>query len=239
MVNLLYCAYNRLEFTQASFAALADHTDWSQVAALHIADDASGDGTAEWLWEASRSIPCEVKYESRRLGGPVAAMLRHLDLLPETAECGAFVKIDNDFVCCPGWLPELLRVTSLNPGVDIFGLQPRLGPPEPPPFEARGIEPARFIGGIGLIRHRAFEACRPTPNGRYGWTEWQFRHPSVGKAWVVPDLPCFCLDLVDLEPWASLATEYVEKGWAREWPKYEASGGLEYYRWWADAQVAA
>jgi hypothetical protein len=238
-VNLLYVAYNRLQFTQASFSALVEHTSWDEVATLHIHDDASSDGTADWLYDASRNLPVEVKYESRRLGGPVAAMNRHLDLLPATQEVGAFVKVDNDFIACPGWLPELLRVATLNPGLDVFGLQPRLGPPKPPPWKDRGVEPARYIGGIGLIRHRAFEVCRPVANGLFGWTEFQFRHPSIGKAWVVPDLPCFSLDLIDLEPWASFTAEYVAKGWAREWPKYEESGGADYYRWWTEAQVAA
>ena len=239
MVNILYVSYNRRAFTEASFAALAANTDWTQVATLHIHDDGSSDSTDKYLWEASRDLPVEVKYESRRLGGPVAAMLRHLDLCPTSQDAAAMVKIDNDFVVCPGWLPELLRVATLNPGIDCFGLQPRIGPPVPPPHADRTVEPARFIGGIGLIRHRAFEVCRPTPNGRFGWSEWQTRHREVAKAWVIPDLPCFCLDLIDLEPWASLTRDYIGRDWAREWPKYESLGGNAYYDWWAKEQVLA
>lgn len=239
MVNLLYVSYNRLAFTEASFAALVANTDWDLVHTLHIQDDQSTDGTAEWLYEHSRDFPVEVIYESRKLGGPVAAMNRHLDLLPWREECGAFVKVDNDFVVCPGWLGELVKVSTVNPGLDIFGLQPRLGPPVTPPCDDRTVERARWIGGIGLIRHRTFEVCRPVPQGLYGWTEFQFRHPDIGKCWVVPDMPCFSLDLIDLEPWATLTEQYVGKKWARAWPKYESLGGSQYFDWWAKDQVPA
>lgn len=234
MINILYSSWNRIEYTSASFAALVVNTDWAKVAAFHIADDGSTDGTGKFLSDARDAIPdhVDVRYESRRLGGPVAAMLRHLQILPMTDEVEAFVKIDSDFIVPPGWLPELLRVSAADPGVDIIGIQPRFGPPVPGACKERRIEAARHIGGIGLMRHRAFEVCRPVANGRYGWTEHQTRHPESRKGWIVPDLPAFCLDLIDLEPWASLGERYIEQGWQRPWPKY-LNGGREYYEWWA------
>ena len=231
MIDILYVGWNRLEFTKATFAALAANTDWNLVRHLHIHDDGSTDGTREWLRDAWIGLPVNVKYESLRLGGPVGAMNRHLDLCPPSDDCGAFVKIDSDFVVCPGWLPELLRVSTLNPGVDIFGVQPRIGPPTRIPDESRTVEECRHIGGIGLIRYRAFEVCRPTPQGRFGWTEWQCDHPATAKAWVTPDMPCFSLDLIDAEPWRTLTCEYLAKGWQREWPKY-VDGGRSYFDWW-------
>ena len=233
-VDILFVGWNRLEFTKASFTALKDHTDWTQVRTLNIHDDGSTDGTREWLRDAWHGIAAEVKYESMRLRGPVASMNRYLDLCPPDDDCGAFIKIDSDFVVCPGWLPELLRVTTLNPGIDIFGLQPRIGPPTIVPDETRTVEECRHIGGIGLIRHRAFELCRPVANGLYGWTEHQTSHPTIRKAWVVPDLPCFGLDLIDAEPWATLTRDYIRQGWMREWPKYEG-GGRSYFDWWQPA----
>ena len=73
--------------------------------------------------------------------------------------------------------------------------------------------------------------CRPTPQGRFGWTEWQCDHPAVLKAWVTPDMPCFSLDLIDAEPWRTLTRTFIGKGWMREWPLYEG-GGRSYYDWW-------
>lgn len=239
MINLLYVAFNRREYTEATFRALVEHTDWSLVNALHIHDDGSTDGTAKYLDAAKDDVPddVDVRFESRRLGGPVAATLRHLQLLPETDDVGAFVKLDNDFVVAPGWLEELLRVSSAHPGVDLLGMQPRFGPPVAGTCEDRRVEEARWIGGIGLMRHRAFEVCRPVPNGRYGFTEWQNRHAEIRKGWLFPDLPCFCLDLIDAQPWASLGDGYMKAGWQRPWSKY-LDGGRSYYEWWANPVAA-
>ena len=239
-VDLLYVAFNRLAFTKPSFQSLIDNTDWSLVRTLHIHDDGSKDGTAQYLRDmaGARSSDFDVKFESLRLGGPVAATNRHLDLLSATAEqddVGAFVKLDNDVVVSPGWLNELTRVATLNPGIDFLGIQPRFGPPVMGHCDERRVEEARHIGGVGLMRYRAFEVCRPTPNGRYGFTEFQCRHPENRKGWITPDLPCFCLDLIDLEPYASLAVQHIAKGWARPWSKY-ADGGRSYYQWWAPVE---
>lgn len=234
MIDLLFCAWNRREMTEASFTSLLANTDWDLVASLHIHDDGSVDGTAEWLEEAARRVPkaVEVRYESERLGGPVAATIRHLDLYEERDEIRAFVKLDNDLVVCPEWLNETIRVSRNDPGVDILGIQPRFGPPTLGRDVTRRPDPCRHIGGIGFMRYRTFEVCRPVPHGRHGFTEFQTRHPENRKAWVLPDLGCFCLDLIDLEPWVALTETYLEKGWGRKWPKYEG-GGRAYYEWWA------
>lgn len=242
IVDLLYVAWNRLEFTELSFESLVDNTDWDHVRVLHIHDDGSTDGTAEYLQAAPDVLPADldVRYESTRLRGPVAATNRHLDLCADSAEIedvAAFVKLDNDVIVPPGWLNELTRVASLNPGVDYLGMQPRFGPPVPGLDESRDVEDARHIGGVGLMRYRAFEVCRPVANGRYGFTEFQCRHPENRKGWLTPDLPLFCLDLIDLEPYATLAAEHIAKGWARPWGKY-VDGGRSYYQAWA-SQLAA
>lgn len=239
MINILFVAWNRRAYTEASFQALLDHTDWAEVDTLHIHDDGSTDGTAEYLQDALNLVPhtVTVKFETLRLGGPVAATNRHLDMCPQTEQVGAFAKIDSDFIVCPGWLPEMQRLLTLHPGVDIFGIQPRFGPPTFAPDPERTVERARHIGGIGVLRHRAFERCRPVPNGRYGFTEWQGEHRDIQKAWVTPDLPCFSLDLIGLEPWRSLALSYIANGWMRPWSLYE-DGGRSYFEWW-NAQVPA
>lgn len=240
MIDLLFTAWNRRAMTEASFESVLANTSWDQVARLHIHDDGSTDATFDYLAEAAKRVPktVEVRCESERLGGPVAAMNHHLDLYREEDEIRAFIKLDNDFVVSPGWLDEVIRVSRHDPGIDILGIQPRFGPPTAGHDVTRRPDPCRHIGGIGFMRYRTFEVCRPSPNGRYGWTEFQTRHEENRKAWIVPDLPSFCLDLIDLEPWSSLAAEYVKYGWSRKWPKYEG-GGRPYFQWWADQQEAA
>jgi hypothetical protein len=48
-VELVYLAWNRKVFTEASFALLRANTDWDLVDRLVVYDDCSTDGTREWL----------------------------------------------------------------------------------------------------------------------------------------------------------------------------------------------
>jgi glycosyltransferase involved in cell wall biosynthesis len=230
-VDVLFTAWNRVEFVKASFGQLVANTDWRQVHSLLIHDDGSEDGAREYLAEACERIPHlrHVVFHHQPLGGPVAAMNWMLDQAdPEQAP--VFAKIDSDFICCPGWLGEAVKTMRLNPGLDVLGIAPNMGPPEPPSVP-REVTPASYVGGVGLMRHRMFEACRPVSKGRMGWTAFQDRHPHMSKGWLAPDMPCFELDRLPLEPWTSLAGEYVANGWARTWPTYPAEGHA-YWDWW-------
>lgn len=233
-VDILYVAYNRLAMTEASIGALLTNTNWEHVDTLYIHDDGSSDGTAELLREIR--APAPVVFHGDKLGGPVAAMNWYLD---QRSDADRFAKVDNDFIVCPGWLEEILRIMTVNAGVDIFGIEPMIGPAVPAFDPDRGLELARFIGGKGILRKRAFELCRPSPggfNGYQGFTQFQMAHPQIVKGWVRPELPCFGLDQLCFEPWRSLTTEYEEKGWARRWPEYEPSMSA-YWDWWLDEQA--
>lgn len=74
--DVLFVAWNRREFTRASFAALADNTDWSEVGTLYVHDDGSSDGTRKLLRLAilDLDLPCPVVFHDKRLGSPVAVM---------------------------------------------------------------------------------------------------------------------------------------------------------------------
>lgn len=238
MIDILYVASNRLEFTRESFDALVENTNWTEVSWLLVCDDGSTDGTAEWLSQrcdeidhGSSEFVVNVDLHFAPFGGPVAAMNLMLDSLSPGVEM--FAKLDNDMVVPPGWLDDMLRTMTSNPGLDILGMEPFVGNPTASPSD-RGITPAEHIGGKGLIRTRAFSQCRPVPggvNGYQGFTQWQHQHPQVSKAWVTPDLLCFGLDQIDLDPFPALTDTYVGKGWMRRWPQY-ANGGKDYYSWW-------
>lgn len=248
MIDILYVAWNRLEYTKASFLALIENTDWSEVRCLYIKDDGSDDGTASWLNDQYAELNDEesrphLVWDDRRLGGPVAAMNAYLDWDAATdldPPVEMFAKIDNDFVVCPGWLPVLLKQMTLNPVLDVLGVEPWFGRPQASDHFARGISPpVEHVGGKGLIRHRVFSHCRPVPggfNGYQGWTQYQQQHPEIRKAWITPDLPCFGLDQIDLQPYRDLAEAYESKGWGRLWPLY-GNGGREYYEWWMRSRV--
>jgi len=243
VIDLLYVAFNRLEMTRESFAALVANTDWSQVARLFVHDDGSTDGTREYLEEAVRVIESDVILHTERLGGPVAAMNWYLDHADETSEVDTFAKIDNDFVVCPRWLDLLLHLHFLNPGIDLYGTEPMMKHPRSVDGSLSdwSLTSARHIGGKGLIRYRAFErsGCRPYPHGKHGYqgfTQWQLKHRAVKKAWVTPDIPCFGLDQLPFEPWQSLTDRYVEFGWQRRWGEYDPLD-TTYWNWWIHERI--
>lgn len=230
MIELCYVSFNRLECTKESFTALVEHTDWSLISRLHVCDDASTDGSAEWLRNATTTSPVPVEWHSA-FGGPVAAMNAVADaLLPETER---FCKIDNDFLCCPRWLNTLVEVMDATPRLDVLGLEAGFGEPVQPVDAARSWRSGPHIGGIGLIRRRVFDRGRPTGHGnggRFGWTEFQRRHRGL-IGWLTPDLPCFALDRLPFEPWRSLTERYVAQGVQRRWPEYP-SAMADYWSWW-------
>lgn len=256
--DLLYVAYNRLEFTTESFQALIRNTDWSLVRRLFVHDDGSTDGTAEYLDRIIDELHCDVTFRSERVGGPVAATNWYLE---ETAAdpIEIFGKIDNDFVVCPGWLNEMLRVIDQHPALDILGTEPFVGGPEPDLvarfaelaeldgsvlgdrwpidqpcwLESRTITEASHIGGKGLIRRRAFEYARSDrmwADGYQGFTQWQHRNEHVTKAWITPDLPCFGLDQIPVERWQAITDRYEEGRLQRRWPAYHPNS--TYHLWW-------
>lgn len=105
------------------------------------------------------------------------------NILPKCPECGLLYDPSRNFPVWPG------------------ALSPR---------------PVSHIGGIGVFRRSAFERFgRPVPNSkdrRYGFTEWQWQHPGMVKAFIDPPLPVFLLDHLPFEPWVSLSAKYEAEG---------------------------
>lgn len=232
MIDLLFLGCNRLAFTRASTAALLVNTDWRQVDRIILYDDSSTDGTAEYL--ESLRFPVEHEFRPGTYGSPVSVMIDYLMGIPPERDC-TFAKIDSDVVTPPGWLGECLKIMHANPEVDLLGIEPMR--PVIAGRAERAAEPADFIGGIGLMRNRAFITL-PRPNGRFGFTAWQYKSGWVKPAWINPALPVFLLDRLPMEPWVSLSAEYVAKGWQRPWDKY-AEHQSAMWGWWQPEAVAA
>jgi glycosyltransferase involved in cell wall biosynthesis len=230
-VEILYCAWNRLEFTRASFELLSRNTDWSKVTRLVVYDDGSEDGTLEFLTEAGIDLPVPA-YEVRH-GGWHSTGTTMNDFVALT-EAERFVKIDNDIAMPPGWLNILLDVAARNPDTELLGMEAGWTGPyrSRQPSRHYTVIPAEHIGGIGLMQTQAFIRRRPIPaslgkNGRAGFTIWQHRcGPTAG--WIAPDLAVVQLDRIPEEPWETLSARYVEEGWARAWEPYRDDMRL----WW-------
>lgn len=247
-LDVLFVAWNRLEFTRAALELLLANTDWTLVRRLVVIDDGSTDGTAEYLQDALAYVTgdwgVEVVFHRTEGLGPPAIMNLYVQTL--AAGAATFAKIDNDIAVPPGWLPAMLDVHARS-GVELLGMEAgRLGVPgrdeHPEPQEPAGYgwEACSHIGGVGLMALAAFTARHPIPgkrNRRFGFTEWQDRW-DVPRAWIYPDLLVPQLDRVPLEPWRSLSREYVGRGWQREWPDYSPAWMRPYFDWLPGAEAA-
>jgi hypothetical protein len=227
MIDILYLAHNRLEFTKASLAVLIENTNWQHVDKLIIYDDSSSDGTSEYLQKYVFPIKTDLRFGI--FGSPVSIMNDYLCNL-DSHDHRVFAKIDSDTMVPTRWLDTCLSVMSRNPDLDLLGIeafnQVITGNGE------RGYTQARYIGGIGMMRAGAFVTL-PRPSGRFGFTAWQENTPRVKKGWIDPSLPVFLLDRLPREPWRSLALEYVAKGWAREWGPY-SENDKALWSWWIE-----
>ena len=225
MIDLLYLAYNRLEFTRKSFETMLANTDWDRIDRLTVYDDGSTDGTREYLQEQIGKAPLQSVFMQSDHVGPVGIMV---DYIRRNEDDGIFIKIDNDVMLPPDWLPECLHVMKLNPSLDLLGIEAI----RPLGTGPRQYHEAKYIGGIGLMRHRAFTCCVPTPHGRFGFTAWQDTHEKVIKGWLDPALPVALLNLVPFEPWRTLSLQYIENGWQRDWPPFLPETEKKLWDWW-------
>jgi glycosyltransferase involved in cell wall biosynthesis len=229
-LEILYLAHNRLEFTKASLAALRQNTKWNGICArkLVIYDDDSTDGTCEYLEGQRRLFPVPVDLRCGKFGSPVAVMN---DYLQRMQDVDIFAKIDSDTMVPALWLEECLKTMSANSELDLLGIE-AFRSVVPGKASRRGYDAAEHIGGIGLMRARAFRTL-PRPDGRFGFTAWQQWTKGVTPGWLNPALPVFLLDRLPREPWISYSREYVARGWQREWPPY-GEDQKHLWSWWTD-----
>ncbi len=238
IIDLIYVAHNRHDFTVRTLAALMENTDWSRVRCVHVYDDDSIDGTREMLAGTVAQWPnyfAPAMFHEVDFGSPVEVMN---DYIANHGDSDAFVKIDNDIMVPPGWLEALTDTLDAHPELDVLGMEAgRMGvPPEgfAGPWEA---DKARWIGGVGIIRTRLLsQRPRIRAAGRFGWTEFQQEYrPNI--AWIKPDLLICELSRIPFEPWRSLTAGYVEREWDRDWPKYHERWCAPYWSWWAPEEV--
>lgn len=235
MIDVLFVAWNRLEYTKTSLANLVETTNWGLVRRLIIHDDGSTDGTAEYLdgLYLAEKIGRTVTHANTKIGSPTGVMNCHIDRGAEF-----LAKVDNDAMMPPRWLDESLAVMDRHPELNLLGL----GAWMPVGAGQRTYEVAKAIGGIGLMRTKAFECCLPWDGGRYGGAQmWQSDHmqePVVltgpitperrvrephrvsVSGWINPGIPVFLLDQMPGEKWNKLREEYEAMGWQRHWPTY-------------------
>jgi hypothetical protein len=221
LLDLLFLSHNRRAFTSKSLDLLIKNTDWTKVRRLYLYDDSSTDGSDLVLNEAKARLflfvnaSLEVEVIRGRFEGPVAIMVDYLKRT-EREPADWFGKIDSD-TCVPfAWLEACLEVVAKHPELDLLGIEAMHDRAAGP----YSYEASSHIGGIGLMRRSAFRSYPEPRSTFFGFTHWQNQNEQVVRGFITPALPVCLLDRVPIEPWRSLATGYVEKGWARAWGPY-------------------
>lgn len=247
--DIIFLAKNRLDFTKASFESLIKNTNWNIVHRLYVYDDGSTDGTRSYLFGriADGFVPVNTTLiEGYKFGGP-ASIMRNYALNKGCCQ-ELFAKIDNDVIVPPNWLDECMEVMNTHPELDLLGIEPWMsrtphfkgGPRSPSPeLESSlhsGYARCDSIGGIGLMRRRAFEKYQDLGQHSIygGFTDWQIQHRDLIKGWMVPPLSLFLLDRLPIEPWRTYSREYISKGWQRAWSGYSLDN--PFWKWWSDGK---
>jgi glycosyltransferase involved in cell wall biosynthesis len=227
-VDLLYLAYNRLEFTRETFLTMLATTDWRYVHELVVYDDGSQDGTREWLEYNVCKARAATRIVKTNFGSPVAAMVHFI----ESARAPILAKADNDTMLPPGWLRQSLEVLERHPELALLGIE-AMYPHVDDPQLVRSYVPAKFISGLGLYRRDAFARSRPKVHQKwFGFEDWQLlQGVDLIRGWISPALPVFLLDRVPFGPWTTYCDTYVRRGWQRAWPKYDQVCSLWHWRW--------
>lgn len=241
MVDLLYTCHCRAEFVKVTLQNLMDNTNWELVESFYVYMDCSGEEPLSHII-ANLRIPID---EGRKVHflitnhGSIVAIMK--DWIDKTT-APLLAKIDSDTMVPPGWLDVCVETLKVFPRVDLLGIEAYGDlakthftglPPNPKIFHKHGIRLTDHVGGIGVFHRRVFETMKDLePQGTFhGFTEWQWRNPSVVKVWLDPALPVFLLDHLPFDPWKTLTDEYIAKGWMRRtWGQYEE--GCKLWDWW-------
>jgi cellulose synthase/poly-beta-1,6-N-acetylglucosamine synthase-like glycosyltransferase len=219
VVDLLYLAKNRLEFTKESFSMLVANTDWSLIGELHVCDDGSVDGTDDYLIEAIGAargdLPEVTLFKQSNFGSPILVFNEFVKNTRSPLVC----KLDNDTVVPPRFLNACVDVLDTSPELQCLGIE-AFHEVDLNPHAQRGYEPCRYTGGIGVFRREPFKISLPKANEiYYGFGDWQ-QNVGVTCGWIRPSLSVFLLDRIPFEPWATLSHQYEMENWQRFWPSY-------------------
>lgn len=245
-IDIIFLAKNRLEFTKASFETFIKNTNWNLVHHLYIYDDGSKDGTREYLFKRFIGMSKTTIIEGYKFGGP-ASVTKDFVFKKSEGKTEIFAKIDNDVIVPPNWLDTCLSVMEDHESIDLLGIEPWMSRT---PHYVGGIQskspeldgphfdtwaPCDSIGGIGLMRCRAFLNHQDlSQHSIYGgFTEWQLRHRDIVKGWIRPALNLFLLDRMPVDPWRTYSREYIAKGWQRAWSNYSLDN--PFWNWWSPA----
>lgn len=114
--SIIIVTYYNCELNRMCLEQLYERTEWPNFEVIVI-DNASGDGTPEYLKEAERQFPnIRVVLNDKNLGFAAA---NNIGLRMATGDY--LVLLNNDTVITRGWLTSLLRHLHTNPEIGLVG----------------------------------------------------------------------------------------------------------------------
>jgi len=229
--TVLFLAKNRFAFTQASLLSVLRYTNPELTERVVLVDGGSEDGTKEFL----RDI-CTI-YDGPHILEFVAGQVGHVcDCFKYVVpSCGTdfLAKIDNDVVVPPYWMDHCVEILDGNPKISFLGTVARDSKPFDASDEAeRSTIGVKNIGGVGLFRTKPFKRTMPKGANKYFGFQGFQSQSGGGCAWVHPNMRCFLLDKVPVEPWRGLTKNYISKGYQRSWQPYKKDP--DFWSWFLD-----
>jgi glycosyltransferase involved in cell wall biosynthesis len=174
-VNLhtVMITYNRLELTKQAIGSYLDTVNgpWS----LTVVDNASTDGTREWLTDEAPHMAALILLQENLYPG--YATNRGWETAP--SDTVLLHRADNDFVFLPGWETHVRLMFSANPELGQLGLR----------TDDEELHNAHNVGGNNVIRKEVWDAglryderTWPAISAKVpGYTEDSFLSPKVRK----------------------------------------------------------
>ncbi|HET9796318.1 MAG TPA: glycosyltransferase [Thermoanaerobaculia bacterium] len=115
--SVVIVTYGNLSFNRACLASIAERTDWPNVE-LVVVDNASSDGTREWLDETRRTSPLPIVVVANAENRGFAAAVNQ-GVAASTGEVVCL--LNNDTVVTRGWLSALVAHLESDPGLGLVG----------------------------------------------------------------------------------------------------------------------
>ena len=199
-LHTVFITHNRLDLTKRSIESFLETV--SVPFSLAIVDNASNDGTQEWLEEFIGEHPETGLLLLAKNRYPGYACNRGWELAPKDADF--LQRADNDWVFLPDWCSRVRAVFS-NRKVGQVGL--RTEREEPVPWN---------VGGNNVIRRSLWDSGlrydeRPWPQLPKGHSEDTYLSPAVlalGYQWKRVSRPC--ISGISVE---SISDPYYRKSW--------------------------
>ena len=166
-VELVYVAYNRLEYTKLSLPSLLQDPD--EQFSVMIWDNGSTDGTREYLMGIDDPRISRREFPDRNAG--LHGAFNHL---VRTTDADLIGIIPNDFILTPGWLEPLVRAHSDIPRFGMVGcwhFSPDDFDQERAAHKLQTIEGHTIFrhpwtgGGAGLVKSSAVRQFPPLKTG--------------------------------------------------------------------------